>query len=454
MESRTISCTCTVGAGSEQHNHSLKFREALDHVTTKNDPNAIIELIPYVPYKKQINELMLPYIQEYNKASDARFEAAKERYRSGQIKSRPKRRDYPTMDEDYCKEHEGGIKYANPRTKKTEIIPLWREVIFGLGDMNDRKTGAITKEEAVAVMTDVVKRWPKLFPDFKLLGATIHLDEKGFYHCHIDYKPLYEKSTPERGLKVGIGHDGALEHMGFTKEQSIINESDKAPILFNAFRNKLYRTTEQALIANGLRLQYGVSATKEPGKDSSTNQQMDAWQATQDATRELQRQKNVMLDVVMSDEVSPEGYKKAIEAADSVVTTLDEISKSPRSRLKKDKVVVEFRLFDQLRSFVTALVDSVKHLLHRIDVLSANVDYYADQAARAEKEVERLKPKEQELHSLRIDYRNRDAQAQRAEAEVRRQRQFMHQFKVEGKPMDEIYQEQQLREQRQRERSR
>lgn len=451
--SRTVSCTATVGAGSEQHNHDLKFREALDHTNTADRPDAIIELIPYRPYKTQINEYMQPYIKAYNDDVEARFEAAKERYRRGEIKSRPKRRDYKLMEYDYYETHLHDT-YRNPVTKKVEELPMWREVIFGLGDMNDRKTGVITQEEAVAVMTDVVKRWPELFPDFKLLGATIHLDEQGFYHCHINYKPLYEKSSPERGLKVGIGHDAALERMGYTPEQSIINESDKAPILFNAFRNRLYREAEKALIAHGLRLQYGVSATKEPEKDSSTNQQLGAWQATQDATRELQRQKNVMLDVVMSDEVSPEGYKKAIDAADSIVTTLDEISKSPRSRLKKDKVVVEFRLFDQLRSFVTALVDSVKHLLHRIDVLSANVDYYADQAARAEKEVERLKPKEQELHSLRIDYRNRDAQAQRAEAEVRRQRQFMHQFKVEGKPMDEIYQEQQLREQRQRERSR
>lgn len=451
--SRTVSCTATVGAGSEQHNHDLTFREALDHTNTADRPDAIIELIPYRPYKTQINELMQPYIKAYNEEVEARFEAAKERYRRGEIKSRPKRRDYKLMEYDYYETHLHDT-YRNPVTKKVEELPMWREVIFGLGDMEDRKTGVITQEEAVAVMTDVVRRWPELFPDFKLLGATIHLDEKGFYHCHINYKPLYEKAEPERGLKVGIGHDAALERMGYTPEQSIINESDKAPILFNAFRNRLYREAEKALIANGLRLQYGVSATKEPGKDSSTNQQLEAWQATQDATRELQRQKNVMLDVVMSDEVSPEGYKKAIEAADSIVSTLDELSKSPRSRLKKDKVVVEFRLFDQLRSFVTALVDSVKHLLHRIDVLSANADYYADQAARAEKEVERLKPKEQELHSLRIDYRNLDTRTQRAEADLRRQRQFMHQFKVEGKPLDEIYQEQQLREQRQRERSR
>ena len=451
--SRTVSCTATVGAGSEQHNHDLTFREALDHTNTADRPDAIIELIPYRPYKTQINELMQPYIKAYNEEVEARFEAAKERYRRGEIKSRPKRRDYKLMEYDYYETHLHDT-YRNPVTKKVEELPMWREVIFGWGDMEDRKTGVITQEEAVAVMTDVVRRWPELFPDFKLLGATIHLDEKGFYHCHINYKPLYEKAEPERGLKVGIGHDAALERMGYTPEQSIINESDKAPILFNAFRNRLYREAEKALIANGLRLQYGVSATKEPGKDSSTNQQLEAWQATQDATRELQRQKNVMLDVVMSDEVSPEGYKKAIEAADSIVSTLDELSKSPRSRLKKDKVVVEFRLFDQLRSFVTALVDSVKHLLHRIDVLSANADYYADQAARAEKEVERLKPKEQELHSLRIDYRNLDTRTQRAEADLRRQRQFMHQFKVEGKPLDEIYQEQQLREQRQRERSR
>lgn len=453
MRSRQVSCTATVGAGSEQHNHDLKFREALDHTNTADRPDAIIELIPYRPYKTQINELMYPYIKAYNDDVEARFEAAKERYRRGEIKSRPKRRDYKLMDYDYYETHLHDT-HTNPKTKKVEELPMWREVIFGLGDMEDRKTGVITQEEAVAVMTDVVKRWPELFPDFKLLGATIHLDEKGFYHCHINYKPLYEKAEPERGLKVGIGHDGALERMGFTPEQSIINESDKAPILFNAFRNRLYRETEQALIAHGLRLQYGVSATKEPGKDSSTNQQLDAWQATQDATRELQRQKNVMLDVVMSDKVSPEGYKQAIDAADSIVSTLDEISKAPRSRLKKDKVVVEFRLFDQLRSFVTALVESVKHLLHKISVLEDNVHHYADRAEEAENEVARLRPKERELHSLRIDYRNLGARAQRADAELQRQQQFMHQFKVEGKPLDEIYQEQQLREQRQRERSR
>lgn len=461
--SRQVSCTCTCGAGSELHNHDLAYREALDHTNTADCPEAIIELIPYKPYKTQINEYMQPYIKAYNDEVEARFQAAKERYRNGEIKSRPKRRDYQLMDYDYYEAHLHDTM-KNPVTKKVEELPMWRSIIFGLGDMADRATGLITQEEAVSVMTELVRKWPELFPDFKLLGATIHLDEKGFYHCHIDYKPIYDKAAltelqlaelgeptgkKTRGLAVGVGQEAALQRMGYEPEQSIINESDKAPIRFNAFRNRIYRETEAILVEHDLRLMYRASEKKEPAKDSSTNQRLDTWQATQDAAIELQRQKNIMLDVVMSDRVSPEGYKQAIAAADKIVSTLDEIDQSPRSRLNKKKVVVEFKLFDQLRSFVKSLVESVKHLLHKIDILQTNLHAECDRADALEDEVARLKPMEQQLHSLRIDYRNRDRQAQRAEDEVRRQKEFMHQFKVQGEPLDEIYEAQQ-REQRQR----
>ena len=369
--SKKISCTITVGAGSERHNHNLKYREALDHTHTADCPDAIIELIPYRPYKEQINELMKPYIDEYNEKIEARYKHAWDRYNSGEIKTKPRKRDFKKLDCDYFTEHQDD-KVFNPHTKKLEDALMWREVILGLGDRDDRQKGKITKEEAVAVMKNVIDRWPELYPHFKLLGATIHLDEEGFYHCHINYKPLYEKDTPERGLSVGVGHDAALEHMGFHPEQSIINGRDKAPILFNGFRNRLYLEVEKELNNYGMRLLYGVSKIKEPNKDSSVNQKLEDWKASQDGIHELQKIKNHMLDIVEEDKVSPKGFKKAITAAKQLDDILLEVENQPRKRFK-GIVEVSFNLFDQLRSIVQDLVNTIHHLLHQIDVLTDNL---------------------------------------------------------------------------------
>lgn len=373
--SKKVSCTVTVGAGSEKHNHDLRFRESLNHTRTADCQDAIIELVPYRPYQTQINEMMKPYIDEYNHRQQERYEAAWARYNAGEIRTKPRKRDYKPMSDDYYTDHLHDQQW-NPRTKKMEDVPIYREVIFGLGDQNDRKSGLITRDEAVAVMTNVVARWPEIFPDLKLLGASIHLDEEGFYHCHIDYKPLYEKENPERGLTVGTGQDAALEKMGFTPEQSIINGRDKVPILFNAFRNRLYLETEKELNRYGLRLMYGASKIKEPGKDSSVNQQLEVWQATRDGVHEVQMLKNNMLDIVQGDHVSPEGFKQAVTAAENVTKALDELQQQPRSRINKDNVIVPFRLLDQLRSFVLDVVNTVKHLLQQIDILEDHLDHY------------------------------------------------------------------------------
>lgn len=379
--SKKISCTVTVGAGSERHNHDLKFREALDHTHTADCPEAIIELVPYRSYKDQINDLMKPYIDKYNQEQQRRYEEAWERYNAGKIKTKPRKRDYKTMDYDYYSEHKDDV-HQNPRSGKVEKVPMWREVIFGLGDQDDRQNGFITKEEAVSVMRKVVERWSELFPCFKLLGATIHLDEEGFYHCHIDYKPLYEKDEPGRGLAVGIGQDASLKRMGYTPEQSIINGRDKAPILFNAFRNRLYYEVEEELNKHGLRLLYGVSEVKEPGKDSSKKQKLEDWKATQDGVHELQQMKNNMLDVVESDHVSPDSYKAALRAFDDIEKKLDEIESQPRSRLNKNLLTVPFTLLSQLRSFIENVYKIVvTNLLHQIDVLNSHLDHYEKENA-------------------------------------------------------------------------
>lgn len=409
--SRRVSCTATIGKGSEKHNHDLEYRETLKHVHGSRED--VIELIPYRSYQEQINEMMKPYIDEYNEKQQARYKAAWERYNSGQIKTKPRKANYKPMGYDYYTDHLNDT-FFNRATKENEPVKMWREVIFGLGDQSDRESGTITREEAIAVMKGVVERWPEVFPDFKLLGATIHLDEEGFYHCHIDYKPMFENDREmiqEQGLQVQVGQDAALEHMGFEPEQSVINGRDKAPIRFNAFRNRLYHETEAELNKHGLRLWYGASNDKEPDKDSSSHQRLDNWQATQDGISQLQLMKNTMLDIVEGDRVSPEGYKAAVKAAKDIEDTLTQIGNQKRSRLNKDNVVVHFSLFDQLRSFVKNMMNTISHLLQKVDVLKENLDYEMDRTEQLQKELDQCKPYYEKYGTMQARMRQADLEA-------------------------------------------
>lgn len=361
-----LSVTVTVGIGSEKHNHDLEYRETLEHVHGRE--NGVIEIIPYRDYQEQINEAMKPFIDEYNQKQQARYQAAWERYNSGEIKTKPRKRNYQPMGYDYYSDHLND-QVRNPRTGKVEEQPIWRSMIIGIGDQADRKAGRITEDQAKRILKKTVDQFRKDFPNFLLLGASLHLDEAGFYHAHLDYKPLYKKPEPEgsHGLTVGIGQDAALEAMGFKPEQSIINGRDKVPILFNAMRNLIYQRVEAAMADEGLRLQYGVTATKEPGKDSSINNPLGNWQQTQDATRELQHRKNVILDVIAQDFVSDNDLKLVVDISNDIFTALEDIENSPKSRLDKNKQVVEFHLLDQLKSFVNDLLAVIGKLFRERD---------------------------------------------------------------------------------------
>ena len=103
--------------------------------------------------------------------------------------------------------------------------------------------------------------------------------------CYLRKKVIF------KGLSVTNSLDTALENLGYKPEQSIINGRDKVPILFNAMRNQIYHIMEEEMRKEDMYLQYGVSAKKEPNKDSSRNQKLEIWQATQDAARTIQHLK-------------------------------------------------------------------------------------------------------------------------------------------------------------------
>ena len=141
---REFSATVTAGTGSETHNHHLEYRQGLAHTHERED--GVIELIPYRDYREQINEIMRPYITEYNERADERYKAAWERHNRGETKTKPRRRDYKHADYDYCKEHANDT-FRNPATNKMEIVPLYREIIIGIGDREDRQNDYITENQ-------------------------------------------------------------------------------------------------------------------------------------------------------------------------------------------------------------------------------------------------------------------------------------------------------------------
>lgn len=376
-----LSVTVTAGEGSEDHNHDLEYRKTLKHVHDRKE--GIIELIPYRPYQEQINEAMKPFIDEYNAKVDSRYQAAWDRYNAGKITTKPRRRDYKKMGYDYYSDH-WEDKCNNPRTGKVEELPMWRSLIIGVGDQKDREAGRITEDQAKAIFRNMAENFKEDFPDFLLLGATLHLDEAGFYHAHVDYKPLYQKENPDRGLTVGVGQDAALEHMGYEPEQSIINGRDKVPLRFNAMRNQIYYRMEEAMATQKLRLQYGVSKVKDPGKDTTKNQKLEDWQATQDAARDLQHQKNLIMSVMDCDYVSEKEVKNTTEIYMDITNTLEEIEQSPRSRLDKKKGVVEFRLLDQLKSFVNELLGVIGRLLQELEQYRERQADYDDLKKKSE----------------------------------------------------------------------
>lgn len=434
---KELSVTITFGIGNEAHNHDLAYRETLQHVHARE--NGVIELLPYRPYKDQINELLRPYIEEYNQERDRRYQAAWDRYNSGELKTKPRKRDYKHMDFDYYSQHEND-EYYNQKEKRKEPLPIFRSIILGIGDKADRKKGRITEAQAVEIFRDTVADFQRDNPALHVLGAAVHLDEEGFYHCHLDFKPLYEKKTEDaRGLSAGISFEEALEQCGYSPEQSIINGRDKAPIRFNGLRNKMYRNMERAMAGEGLRLQYGVSAQKEPGKDSGHNQALEDWQAIQDAARDLQHQKNVALEVISQDEVSPEDLKKATAIVQRMSETLQEVADSPRT-LDRKGYKVSFHLFDQLQSMLRSLQKAMAYLMNQISSLKKSLDYYRpfeQRAQKAEAEAAELRRERFSSAEARSQLLNENRRLQR---ENEAQRRFMESVKGrDGRSMMEAY---------------
>lgn len=392
---REVSVTATVGHGNEIHNHDLEYRSTLEHVHKCED--GITEFIPYVDYRTRINALLKPYIDEYNAKVDERYQKAWERYNAGEIRSRPKKKDYQKMGYDYYNDHLNDV-YYDQHAGLTKPLPLWREIIIGLGDQNDKESGIITREEAERIFRQFVLRWEERFPNLKLLGATMHTDERGFYHMHVDYKPLVAMEQA-KGLQVSVSHEEAFKAMGIEPEQALINGRDKAPLRFNGFRNACYQILGEEMRKEGIYHLEGATQKKHPGKDSSTREDLDSfkarkdtiWKETQDKSRELQHQMNIVRDIIDHGEPTVESLQDLLKANDELSATLNEVENAPLTISRKEHRI-SFTLFDQLKTMTGNVVQLFAEL-------SLAVKTLWDKISGIVRENEDLRRENSEIHS-------------------------------------------------------
>lgn len=303
------------GESSEDHNHLPSFREKLPHVI--HPEYGVCEFVPYQKrYKTQINEFARPFIDAYNESREKAFQEAMGRYERGERKTKPRRSDFPKRGYDYY-ERESTRPYSNPRSNKKELRRVWHSFILGLGDKNDRDEGRITQEDAVSIFGELIERFRQRFHTFLLLGASLHIDESGFYHLHLDFLPHFIGKQKYWNFCTGL--EGALEHLGFKKEKSIANYQNKPAIHYNAMRNWLYRQMEELFHEHGFLLVRGVFEEKYPGisADEVSTCQSD-WQDARDMQRYLQQAANRAIETLEEDKVDEEDITALFAVANAV----------------------------------------------------------------------------------------------------------------------------------------
>ena len=352
-----ISFSLRVGIGSEQHNHDVAYRNSLDHVFPR--PDGVIELVEPIPYETKICEFLQPFFETYNENQIRRRELAEAQAQQG-LRKRPRKGAYATISGEkeiiaFVLRHKSG---HNPVTGRDSAPELFRSIILEFGDMSSRLTGAINDRQALQISREITEKMQTAFPSFLLLGSTLHLDERGAYHLHIDYFPYYTrkawkdfevkpgpdvrsvKKLPE-GFPLGFGLDAALADLGYKPERSWSNNMAKPPIFFNAFRNRLTALAEKAFHHAGLAMAYGVTDRKDPNISQFNGQPLSFWQSDRDTMRVLQSYKNHLSEVIDQDLISPESVKMTLKAIISIEVAMDVILRSPLSLTKDHYRVTE-----------------------------------------------------------------------------------------------------------------
>lgn len=212
-----MSCSCTWGTGNINHNFNKKSREKQDHIdNSKIDDNIILKEISPKTIEQEFNKIFAQDVEEYN--------------------SRQKRNDRKIDS------------YYQKCLDDKRIKAPFREVIYQVGNKDDVKNKD-KKDKMIKSLTKFYNEFEKNYPNLKVIGAVIHLDE-ATPHLHLDVVPYAENN--KRGMKHKVSFEKAIEQMGFKPEESQVNKNVKDPLIFNGFRNHSMQLLENILNEEGI----------------------------------------------------------------------------------------------------------------------------------------------------------------------------------------------------------
>lgn len=94
------------------------------------------------------------------------------------------------------------------------------EIIIQVGDKDNHPDD----DTSVAILKEFVAEWARRYPNLKIYRWSLHRDEEGATHMHVEYIAYYDanlraarnRKSSVRGTDVAIGLTGALEELGFT----------------------------------------------------------------------------------------------------------------------------------------------------------------------------------------------------------------------------------------------
>lgn len=323
-----------------------------------------------------------------------------------------------------------------------------------MGDREDRVNGTISQEIAIAIFRELLQAFVQLFPMFELLCAVVHTgeygdethDKHGGWHMHIDFLPWCERDPDAEGLRISTSLESAMRKMGYEPEESIVINHHR-PLLFNTLRNELFRAIERILPQYGFRLQLGVSSDKYPDQNPSENLPMADWQAHMRETADIQNIKNSWLDILMTDEVSPDAVKQALG---SLAIAQDAMRVFQGADKTWDGNAYKIRETDytRLRGAIETMIDTMAHVVSKAeqaDVYAEQVEDLTQQLAamqtantQLEQEVARLRRYDLDRHIKVADAERRCLDMQRT---IDRMISFMAGIEHGGRKLYDLYNE-------------
>ena len=216
-----ISCSCTWGDGNINHNFNKKSRSRQEHIDkSRINDNIILKAISEKTIEQEFNKIFAEDVEEYNKKQT--------------------RNDRKI------------VSYYQKVKNDKKIRAPFREVIYQVGNKDNSKDPEI-RERMVNVLIKFYDEFENNYPRLKIIGGVIHLDE-ACPHLHLDVVPYAEGN--KKGMKHKVSFEKSIEQMGFEPEQSEINKDEKAPLIFNGFRNHSMRLLEELL--NGVGMQRDI----------------------------------------------------------------------------------------------------------------------------------------------------------------------------------------------------